>query len=172
MTFGPFTVKCVNREQLKLDCTTTAVIMVTSLVVEENGVQVHKLEHYHWLDWPDRGVPTVDLAPIKLLEKISPTQTPIVIHCSAGIGRTGAICLLQYTLESIATGQPCEQIDVLMIKLREQRANSVQTDAQYLYVHQLLLHYFEMEGYLDASIEKPLQQFRDKYEDYASKFKT
>ncbi|VDM65170.1 unnamed protein product, partial [Strongylus vulgaris] len=50
-----------------------------------------KTKHLHWVDWPDRGVPPADTAIIQVLNIIKSTQTPIVVHCSAGVGRTGSL---------------------------------------------------------------------------------
>ncbi|CAJ0559058.1 unnamed protein product, partial [Mesorhabditis spiculigera] len=151
MTFGPFTIKLIKLEKLKLpDCETSAKIMASSLEVKQDGVKVKDVKHYHWVDWPDRGVPPIDQAPIRLLNLITTTTKPILVHCSAGVGRTGAVVVVQYALESIEKGQPVQQMDTLMLKVREQRANSVQNDAQYVYVHMLLLNYFQKDTFTPA----------------------
>ncbi|CAJ0954674.1 unnamed protein product, partial [Mesorhabditis belari] len=165
-TFDKYTIKAVKTSKVKLPCPTTANIRLTKLVVEENGNRIHSVDHYHWVDWPDRGVPPADLAPIHLLNRVSGTQSPIVVHCSAGIGRTGSIVLIQYTLESINTGQTCENMDTLLLKLRKQRANSVQTDHQYLYVHQVLLNHFLKEGFLDKNVTPLLEGFTTQYKKF------
>ncbi|ETN79621.1 Protein-tyrosine phosphatase [Necator americanus] len=51
----------------------------------------HAVEHFHWTDWPDRGVPnSTTLAIFRMLRKVN-RLTPCVVHCSAGIGRTGTV---------------------------------------------------------------------------------
>lgn len=45
-------------------------VMVRQLEVTVPGQPVHTCMHYHWMDWPDRGVPEADLAPIALLAKL------------------------------------------------------------------------------------------------------
>ncbi|CAJ0559177.1 unnamed protein product, partial [Mesorhabditis spiculigera] len=168
--FGPYTVRCTNKENFKWPTPTTAVVVVSSLVVEVDGRQ-HKVLHYHWQDWPDRGVPPADQAPIDLLNVLSRTKHPMVVHCSAGIGRTGSIVLIQYIQEAIKAGKPCDKVEKLLIELRNQRANSVQTDYQYLYVHQVLLNYYHKAEYLDASIEGPLAEFTAEYNKYTANVK-
>lgn len=42
------------------------------------------LRHLKWNNWPDRGVPELKMAPLRLLGKIS-GQEPVLIHCSAGL---------------------------------------------------------------------------------------
>ncbi|VDM72012.1 unnamed protein product, partial [Strongylus vulgaris] len=65
-------------------------ILVRTLEVSVPGQPLHTCMHYHWQDWPDRGVPDADLAPIVLLAKLKENTAPIIVHCSAGIGRTGS----------------------------------------------------------------------------------
>ncbi|VDM72430.1 unnamed protein product [Strongylus vulgaris] len=45
-------------------------IRVTRLEVNVSGQPTHECNHYQWVDWPDRGVPEADLAPIFLLAKL------------------------------------------------------------------------------------------------------
>ena len=33
--------------------------------------KIHEVSHYHWLDWPDRGVPAADLSIMMLLDQVS-----------------------------------------------------------------------------------------------------
>ena len=94
------------------------------------------------MDWPDRGVPPADMSAIFLLNKIRVTtsvpsshedetySTPIIVHCSAGIGRTGSIVLIEYTLETLLAGKEIRNMNELLTNLRKQRAASVQTDLQ------------------------------------------
>ncbi|VDM71664.1 unnamed protein product, partial [Strongylus vulgaris] len=66
-------------------------VMVRQLEVSVPDQPIHTCTHYHWMDWPDRGVPEADLAPVSLLARLKECTTPIIVHCSAGIGRTGSI---------------------------------------------------------------------------------
>ncbi|KJH53779.1 Protein-tyrosine phosphatase [Dictyocaulus viviparus] len=79
--------------------------------------------HYQWENWPDRGVPSTNLTATKLLSAVRGTTKPIIIHCSAGIGRTGTIAAIAYVQEKMQHGQ-------------------------YIYVHRVLLAYF-LEKYRD-----------------------
>ncbi|CAI4230230.1 unnamed protein product [Auanema sp. JU1783] len=129
------------------------------------GSRTHTCAQYHWLNWPDRGVPEADMVPIHLLKQLEneANGTPIVVHCSAGIGRSGTIILLQVALEIIRIGQRLNPLDHYMTIIRQQRNNSVQTEHQYLYVHQVLLFYFKQKGYLDPAILSRLEQFKKDY---------
>lgn len=57
---------------------------------------------YRWTSWPDRGVPDKDtswLVPVQLLDIVR--TAPTVVHCSAGIGRTGSLLVLEIALQRI-----------------------------------------------------------------------
>ena len=103
------------------------------------------------------------MAIIDLLKTICPTKTPIVVHCSAGIGRTGSVVLIQYILEMVMTGQTIDDCAVLLKELRQQRANSVQTDQQYLFVHMVLINHWVEEGLLDKTVKAHVDKFVKQY---------
>ncbi|CAJ0588874.1 unnamed protein product [Cylicocyclus nassatus] len=153
-----------KQEYFQFPIETRVHIRVSFLEVRVPGLSPHYCIHYHWQDWPDRGVPDADLASIYLLTKIQTTTAPIIIHCSAGVGRTGSIVLLQNSLELLQSQQPLRDIASDLLALRKQRNNSVQTQHQYLYVHQVLLNYLQKMKYLDDSINPYLEKFTADYE--------
>ncbi|VDN47839.1 unnamed protein product [Gongylonema pulchrum] len=53
------------------------------------------LAHYQWVSWPDKFVPKQLTVPFTLLSSARARKTPTVIHCSAGIGRTGTLVVLE-----------------------------------------------------------------------------
>lgn len=111
----------------------------TEITVESEG-EIRGLRHYLFTDWPDRSVPT-DLTSLENLlgqleiEKNSRTG-PVVVHCSAGVGRTGTFIALD-TLKKILDSQKQNNADLgvsvfsVVRRLREQRVLMVQTDLQY-----------------------------------------
>uniref|UniRef100_A0A1I7U8J4 Protein-tyrosine phosphatase n=1 Tax=Caenorhabditis tropicalis TaxID=1561998 RepID=A0A1I7U8J4_9PELO len=126
-----------------------AEIKVTTLNVYYSG-QTQVVRHLHWTEWPDRGVPPCKLTIMELLSAVRGSRMPIVVHCSAGIGRTGTIVAIEYILERIAENKQCPPMPDLVKGLRDQRAYSIQTDLQYLYIHRVMLNYF-------------LEKYKDKY---------
>ena len=66
------------------------------------------------------------------------TASPIIVHCSAGIGRTGSIVGLEIALVKFCAGEKVVLKDIVK-EIRNQRHGSVQTDAQYLFMHRVLL---------------------------------
>ncbi|VDM46231.1 unnamed protein product [Toxocara canis] len=69
-------------------------IVISDIKMQWSG-ESRKIRHYRWLDWLDRGVPPSGATPFRLYHEVKRTKTPIVIHylmhCSAGVGRTGTI---------------------------------------------------------------------------------
>ncbi|KAK5973003.1 Receptor-type tyrosine-protein phosphatase S, partial [Trichostrongylus colubriformis] len=123
---GDVYVSFKKQEMFNFPFETRVRIQITHLDVTVPGQPAHTCAHYHWLDWPDRGVPEADLAPIALLGKLKDSITPIIVHCSAGIGRTGSIVLIQHALELLQRNQPLLEISTYLIELRKQRNNSIQ----------------------------------------------
>lgn len=56
--------------QFSFPIETKVQVRMTHLDVVANGYPVQSCIHYHWLDWPDRGVPEADLTPVALLSKL------------------------------------------------------------------------------------------------------
>jgi len=81
-----------------------------------------------------------------------PEGPPIVVHCSAGIGRTGTFCTLDISIRRL---DDVGLIDVhdTVTKIRSQRAYSIQTADQYVFCHLALLEYILVTGRMsDADI--------------------
>ncbi|PIO73339.1 Protein-tyrosine phosphatase [Teladorsagia circumcincta] len=132
---------------------TNAIVEVTNLDVSVPGCPPHSCVHYHWVDWPDRGVPQADLAPLYLLHEFVNKKSPIIIHCSAGIGRTGSMVLIQYAMEVLERGEPLRPMNIYL----------EQNEQQYLYVHQVLLNYLQKTGTLPQSLDPALESFKKAY---------
>lgn len=116
-------------------------INVTSLKVEwADGKKT--IQHMQWMNWPDRGVPQTNLTAINLLSSTRGNQYPILVHCSAGIGRTGTIVAIAYVQDKMVAGEDCMAMNELLKELRSQRPWSIQNEFQYLYLHRVLLSYF------------------------------
>ncbi|XP_062576949.1 receptor-type tyrosine-protein phosphatase kappa-like [Saccostrea cucullata] len=100
-----------------------------------------KVTQFHFTGWPDCGVPSdvESLLCFRDLVKNGRPEAdgPIIVHCSAGIGRTGTFIALDYLLEE---GSTMESVDIIncVSKLRQQRAHSIQTKAQYIFLYDAL----------------------------------
>uniref|UniRef100_A0A915PG80 Protein-tyrosine-phosphatase n=1 Tax=Setaria digitata TaxID=48799 RepID=A0A915PG80_9BILA len=118
-------VKCLSCERrLDFECE----VWERSLAVKFPGEKSVIVAHFHWTDWPDHGIPNSYSCPLYLLEMVRMSPSPIVLHCSAGIGRTGCLVLIEVVLEKLLCRQSCTEMDSILMKLRKQRAGLVQND--------------------------------------------
>ncbi|CAJ0962098.1 unnamed protein product, partial [Mesorhabditis belari] len=109
--------------------------------------------------WPDHGVPLKGITVLRFLRLIATGDKlitgNIVVHCSAGIGRTGTIILIDWVLQRLFNGEGADVMD-LFRKLRNQRAHAIQNEAQYLFVYTTVLDYISTKypGKYKAVVQK------------------
>lgn len=118
-----------------------------------DGKEQRKVHHFWYHTWPDHGVPTkpdgtIDPGPtIALLDemrdhrqKLDQGQAPALIHCSAGIGRTGTLIAIDQCLQGIRQHQQVD-LNSLIARAREDRMGLVQHTAQYRFAYQACVTY-------------------------------
>ncbi|XP_061181077.1 receptor-type tyrosine-protein phosphatase epsilon-like [Saccostrea echinata] len=132
--FGPFSI-IVQKEDI-LDK-----FAVRKFIVRR-GEETRRVTQYQFMVWPDTKVP-LNLEALLCFRNISknsisPNEGPIIVHGSAGIGRTGTFIALDYLLEK---GFKEGSVDVknCVINLRQQRAFSIQSVDQYIFLHDALV---------------------------------
>ncbi|XP_072315626.1 receptor-type tyrosine-protein phosphatase alpha isoform X1 [Eucyclogobius newberryi] len=103
------------------------------------------LTQFHFTSWPDFGVPFTPIGMLKFLKKVkncNPVYAgPIVVHCSAGVGRTGTFIVIDAMLDMMMSER---KVDVFgfVTRIRAQRCQMVQTDMQYVFIFQALLEHY------------------------------
>ncbi|KAI6649727.1 Tyrosine-protein phosphatase non-receptor type 7-like [Oopsacas minuta] len=101
------------------------------------------IRHYKLTFWPEQGVPddTRKLTDFLQEVKMADSEGPALVHCSAGIGRTGVIIAVDIGIQAILQGD--ERLDILRIvsSLRRDRPGAVQTREQYRFIHQVLYNF-------------------------------
>ncbi|XP_008940481.1 PREDICTED: receptor-type tyrosine-protein phosphatase alpha-like, partial [Merops nubicus] len=124
---------------------------------------------FHFTSWPDFGVPFTPIGMLKFLKKVK-TCNPqyagaIVVHCSAGVGRTGTFMVIDAMLDMVSSQQMCRQQDVLTGHRVEADGCSLQPlQMQYVFIYQALLeHYLYGDTELEVtSLEIHLQKIYNK----------
>uniref|UniRef100_A0A3Q2FG41 Receptor-type tyrosine-protein phosphatase F n=1 Tax=Cyprinodon variegatus TaxID=28743 RepID=A0A3Q2FG41_CYPVA len=101
--------------------------------------EVHQLQ---FLAWPDHGVPEHPTPFLGFLQRVRacnpPDAGPVVVHCSAGVGRTGCFIAIDAMLERMKYEK---SVDIYghVTCMRAQRNYMVQTEDQYIFIHEALL---------------------------------
>uniref|UniRef100_A0A8C5EH70 protein-tyrosine-phosphatase n=1 Tax=Gouania willdenowi TaxID=441366 RepID=A0A8C5EH70_GOUWI len=107
------------------------------------------LKQLHYVKWPDHGVPDSIPPILEMLQEMRSYQThndiPICIHCSAGCGRTGALCVIDYTWNLLKNQMITSDFNIfdLVQTMRTQRPSVVQTAEQYELVYRTIKYLFE-----------------------------
>lgn len=115
------------------------------------GTEERTLCQFHYWSWPDHGVPTsvgpiVDL--VRLVRDCQASEAlPVLVHCSAGCGRTGTICAIDYVWGLMRVGKLSDSFSLYQIirEMRLQRIAMVQTKEQYVLVHRVVAALFEQQ---------------------------
>uniref|UniRef100_A0A8D2P4I8 protein-tyrosine-phosphatase n=1 Tax=Zosterops lateralis melanops TaxID=1220523 RepID=A0A8D2P4I8_ZOSLA len=139
MEYGCFRVKCHSE-----DCTIAYVVreMVITNVETE---QQHTVTHLQYVAWPDHGVPDDSMDFLEFVTCMRPKRVknePVLVHCSAGIGRTGVLVTMETAMCLIERNQPVYPLDIVR-KMRDQRAMMVQTSSQYKFVCEAILRVYK-----------------------------
>lgn len=115
--------------------------------------------HCQFTSWPDHGVPStaahildfIDLVRKHQREGLGqldwsghPNGPPIIVHCSAGIGRTGTFCTIDICIQRLNDSQGVNLLETVQ-HIRNQRAQSVQTRDQYIFCYQAILEYAQRQ---------------------------
>ncbi|XP_050525959.1 tyrosine-protein phosphatase non-receptor type 9 isoform X2 [Daktulosphaira vitifoliae] len=141
--------------------------VVTRLeITYTNTNEVRQVSHFQFNSWPDFGVPHSAVAMLDFLGKVRKCQSsmlqvlgdkwaghqkgpPIVVHCSAGIGRTGTFCTLDICINRLEDTNTVD-IKSSVERIRSQRAYSIQTAEQYVFCHLALIEYALARGFIST----------------------
>jgi len=132
--FGDMTIHCSTQTDFPIHTARTLVLM--------KGNKKRTLSHLHFREWPDFGVPQSTDVMIHFCQTmrhhaLAAEGGLILVHCSAGVGRTGTLISVDILLQHISENK---KVDIFgtVFKLRKQRVNMVQTEGQYTYIYRCI----------------------------------
>ncbi|KAH3739620.1 hypothetical protein DPMN_046274 [Dreissena polymorpha] len=138
-TFGDVNVKFIGIEE-------TYDFNIRTLNIHK-GQEKRHVKQFHFKSWPDKDVPDTTWCLLDFWRAVdtndSTNTSPIVVHCSAGVGRTGTFIALD-TLINLGRMEGYVTPFPMVEALRQQRVNMVQTKDQYVYMHEALADAFLM----------------------------
>uniref|UniRef100_A0A8C7KW74 protein-tyrosine-phosphatase n=1 Tax=Oncorhynchus kisutch TaxID=8019 RepID=A0A8C7KW74_ONCKI len=138
--------------------------VIRTFAVEKRGAhEIREIRQFHFTGWPDHGVPYHATGLLGFVRRVkAKTLTiagPMVIHCSAGAGRTGCFIVIDIMLD-MAEREGVVDIYNCVRELRSRRVNMVQTEEQYVFIHDAIL-----EACLCGDTTIPANQLRSVYYD-------
>ncbi|KAL5486467.1 hypothetical protein EMCRGX_G018950 [Ephydatia muelleri] len=133
--YGPFSVAITEQKDFA-----DYVIRVFEVTLSRSAVR--KVTQFHFTAWPDHGVPEYATSLLAFHRKVKSqhdgSKGPILVHCSAGVGRTGTLIAIDTVLEQIEK-EGLVDIAGTIRKMRWQRMKMVQTPDQYIFLHDAIL---------------------------------
>ncbi|XP_052337898.1 receptor-type tyrosine-protein phosphatase V-like isoform X5 [Oncorhynchus keta] len=120
---------------------------ITTIHLRQHGFPIERtVTHYYYAAWPDQGVPNNLSSLCAFTEYVRqhldtlPLLGPAVVHCSAGVGRSGTFVALLWLMQLCVRGI-MPDVRAAVEDLRRHRVMMVQNLEQYILVHQCLMHW-------------------------------
>jgi len=138
---------------------TTLEHFVLRHIILKKGEELRQVFHLHYTDWPDHGVPKSPRGILCLCRQAnillddSIETSPIVVHCSAGIGRSGSFIAIHQTINQIDRNS---SFDILATakRMRRDRIGMIQSEEQYRFVHQTVKEYSKQNLFENSDEER------------------
>uniref|UniRef100_A0A8B9K1P0 protein-tyrosine-phosphatase n=1 Tax=Astyanax mexicanus TaxID=7994 RepID=A0A8B9K1P0_ASTMX len=143
---------------------TLAEYTVRTFAMERRGYPAkHEVCQFHFTSWPEHGVPYHATGLLAFLRRVKastpPDAGPVVVHCSMGAGRTGCYIVLDVMLD-MAECEGVVDIYNCVKTLCSRRINMIQTEEQYVFIHDAIL-----EACLCGETAIPVSEFALTYKD-------
>ncbi|KAM9424712.1 receptor-type tyrosine-protein phosphatase H-like isoform 2-T2 [Pholidichthys leucotaenia] len=126
-------------------------------IKHKNSSEERTVKHFHFTAWPDHGVPQGTEVLIQFRELLrqhierEAANMPTVVHCSAGVGRTGTIIALDVLLQQLQKKRAVG-INDFVRKMRMNRPHMVQTESQYVFLHQCIMDSLQTNKNFDECV--------------------
>ncbi|KAM5292685.1 tyrosine-protein phosphatase non-receptor type 23 [Ctenodactylus gundi] len=129
--------------------TETHVERVLSLQFRDQSLK-RSLVHLHFPTWPELGLPDSPGNLLRFIQEVHahylhqrPLHTPIVVHCSSGVGRTGAFALLYAAVQEVEAGNGIPELPQLVRRMRQQRKHMLQEKLHLRFCHEAVVRHVE-----------------------------
>ncbi|CAO4375832.1 unnamed protein product [Caenorhabditis nigoni] len=128
-TFGPFTITAESVKKILDDTVCERVLKVE----HKEKKTTRRVTHYQYLNWPDHSIPDDHVTSLALMDLVKDSKKPIIVHCSAGIGRTMSFIGLQFVYEEVLHNMTVSMFDT-MVYMRDSRWGGIQTSVQSVWI--------------------------------------
>ncbi|XP_070156159.1 tyrosine-protein phosphatase non-receptor type 1-like isoform X2 [Polyergus mexicanus] len=133
MTFEDVSLEVEYVSKIESSDYTTRTLRITDLETNDS----REILHFHYTTWPDFGVPQSPTAFLRFLADVRQSGAldqnvgPPIVHCSAGIGRSGTLCLVDTCLVLIEkNGLNAVNVREVLLEMRKSRMGLIQTPEQ------------------------------------------
>ncbi|XP_016425970.1 protein tyrosine phosphatase receptor type Db isoform X4 [Sinocyclocheilus rhinocerous] len=135
-TYGLMQVNLLDTVELATYCVRTFALF------KSGSGEKREVRQFQFTAWPDQGVPEQPTPFLAFLRRVKacnpPDAGPIVVHCSAGVGRTGCFIVIDAMLERVKQEKTIDIYGHVTL-MRSQRNYMVQTEEQYVFIYDALL---------------------------------
>ncbi|XP_072286333.1 tyrosine-protein phosphatase non-receptor type 18 [Pyxicephalus adspersus] len=169
---GPFAVSTVAKVKVNPE----VVFRNLKVTFQE---ETREVGHFQYIAWPDRGIPDSYSCFLEMIKLVRQHQgqhsTPMCVHCSAGCGRTGVICTVEYIQTLLHKQKVPSDFSIfeVVMEMRRQRPSAIQTKEQYDFLYHAVTEMFEKQlNDLNHNYENLKQNKTPYYDDVAPQLKT
>ncbi|XP_015263204.1 PREDICTED: LOW QUALITY PROTEIN: tyrosine-protein phosphatase non-receptor type 23, partial [Gekko japonicus] len=160
MVHGPLTLVLTS-----LKATPTHVERMITLQFRDQSLK-RTVIHLQFSSWPELGLPDSKGDLLRFIQEVHshylhqrPLHTPIVVHCSSGVGRTGAFCLLYAAMQEVEAGNSIPDLAQLVKRIRRQRKHMLQEKLHLKFCYESVLKHakqvLQRHGVTAPSSSKP-----------------